>query len=523
MRLTISPLGNIGLVADIEPYELTQGAWSAVKNMRFESGAAKRGFGAAKAMNPESGTPLSGTPLNIFGFASDVAAYWVVATQDKLWLSERTGATQMATGFTATDSGGGWQKTVLNGIAVLNNRTNKPQSWAVGTTPVFVDLPNWPATLLARRVIAYKNYLVALNVTKGATAYPTMVKWSHQADPGLVPGSWDETDPTKDAGEFALGDGFDEILDGEVMGDALYIYKRRSVWAMQFIGGTLIFRFWPVFQDVGLLAPRCVVNLPGRQFFVAFEGLYVHNGQTYEEVSNDRVRRMFFRDINYQYSYLMYALHNSPRNEIWVFYVSTASTTIDKVLIWNYKENTWTTRQFTFTALSADIGRLLEYNTDAWDSSPGGWPSDTLPWDFDSYALYGFKMVSVDPSLVLRVLDVGTTEDGTVYEAYVERTAMPLPSRADKPHDLGDLKFIRGIYPKITGEAGTDVEVYVGYQFQPDEAVTWQGPFTYTIGTTTFIPCRVTGRLMAIKFRSNGSHHWQVMSFQIDYDVAGRF
>lgn len=41
-------------------------------------------------------------------------------------------------------------------------------------------LPGWGATDVAAVVRPYKNFLIALNITKGAVNYPHMVKWSHR-------------------------------------------------------------------------------------------------------------------------------------------------------------------------------------------------------------------------------------------------------------------------------------------------------------------------------------------------------
>ena len=44
--------------------------------------------------------------------------------------------------------------------------------------------------------------------------FPTMIKWSHEAPSGDVPQSWDETDDSKDAGEYTLPGEAGFIVDG---------------------------------------------------------------------------------------------------------------------------------------------------------------------------------------------------------------------------------------------------------------------------------------------------------------------
>jgi hypothetical protein len=525
MRLTISPVGQFGLVADVSSYELPNNAWNVSENIRFKQGKATKFHGSARISNPVAAwDPVYGEPLALFGFSADTTAYWVVGTEFALVASAEAGRTTLGDGYT-TNEVLKWNSAVLNGFAIFNNGNDLPQQWTIGDllgTPPCTALVNWNTTWRAKQFHVYKDYLIALNITKTGTNYPTMVKWSHPADSGALPVTWDETDATKDAGEHSLGDGFDELLDGETMGDVMYLYRRRSIWGMQFVGGTFIFRFWQVFKDIGLLSPGCVVNIPMKQFFIGSQGFFVQDGQSYKEVGEDRIKAMFFAEVNQNKLHMIHLLHNDAAKEVWVLYPANFSDTCNKILVWNYNEDTWTTRGLTTAVLAANVGRLPATFEDSWAAGEN-WNSNNVPWDVNIYYLSGYKPVLLDENYVIKAYEVGTSEDTADFTATLTRNSMSLPSKADKPIDLGDVKFISRIWPKITGTAGGVVNVYVGSQMQIDEDVVWSGPFPYTIGTTKDIPCRVSGRLISLKFTDTSSTAWQMQSLQLEYEPMGLY
>src|SRR3546814_15319645 len=84
----------------------------------------------------------------------------------------------------------------------------------------------FPYTTLFRS--AYKDFLIALNVTKGATNYPTMVKWSDLTGFGAVPASWDHTSPSNSAGENIINEMKVEIIDGLSLRDSFIIYAKNE-------------------------------------------------------------------------------------------------------------------------------------------------------------------------------------------------------------------------------------------------------------------------------------------------------
>ena len=542
MYLQITPTGQTGLVADISPYELPRTAFSRVENVRFNNGYAEKFAGSSQVFTVPDGE----VPLALFSAQVEDRLHWIYATHDSLYriqsgLAEDVSAYAYdATGYVR------WNKAYLNGILVVNNANDVPQYWVVGDTGAnFADLPHWDASWRCRIIRSYKNFLVALNITKSASEFPSMVKWSAAADPGALPVTWDEADPSFDAGEFSLGAGDDELLDGLPLGDAFVLYKRRGVWGMQFTGGTFIFRFWQIYNDRGILSPYCVAEFEGRHFVVGQDSFYVHDTQQMQDIGDQRVTQYFFNDLNQNAVWATFVLNNQARREIWVVYASGNETRCNKVLVWNYRSNAWSVRSLPNRVIGGDAGRLDMYMIDQWNrlgnwneqvswwesagTGWGGgtedtWESDDVVWDSQPYDLYGQRLVLAEVAGPARAFDLGESESTATMTAVLERKSLELPSRqTDRPQDMTSVKFVYTVWPKITGTSGGTVNVYVGGQMQIDDEPNWQGPIPFVIGRSTKVDCRVSGRLLSFRFESNTDISWRVQSIQIGYKEIAKW
>jgi len=195
-----------------------------------------------------------------------------------------------------------WTGGVLHGVPVMNHRngTDYPQQWDSALARM-KDLENWPINTYAKVLRTYKNFLIALDITKGSTRYPFMVKWSDIADPGSVPASWDETDATTIAGENTLAQTNGWLVDCAPLGDLNVIYKQDSIWGMQHIGGVNVFRFYEISQSIGALAPRCIKEFYRKHLVVGQNDIVLFDGGQPKSIVNKRMRRWFYNNINTEY------------------------------------------------------------------------------------------------------------------------------------------------------------------------------------------------------------------------------
>ena len=295
MKVYLKDLGASGWMPDVDPSELPPNAWSDCLNVRFVNGRVEQRQGYLEVAR---GNKI--VPLWLAQHSVGATKYIIQACAARVFASDGSGTATEITGTAPTgDEDDKWTGGVLGGILVLTNGVDVPTYWDGNTANNLVTLTDWTGTERCKALRPFKNYLVALNITKGSTNYPHMVKWSHSADPGALPSSWDETDPAVDAGEQDLADTQDEIVDGLPLGDIFVIYKERSMYGMQFIGAPLIWRFFRLpDNNQGAVARNCVAQTP--QGHVVFSGsdVFLHNGQGVRSLIEGRARQWLIDTID---------------------------------------------------------------------------------------------------------------------------------------------------------------------------------------------------------------------------------
>lgn len=380
--ITLRDVGKYGVGKDTRPHTLPPGAWSRSQNIRFRDRLAGNIGGHERIFS----VPRI-TPLWLLYAKTPASSHFIYPGLTKIYqwdgLSHKNITRQTAgvdVDYAASEVIG-WNGGMLNGIAILNNGVDLPQSWNPYTPAArAVNLANWPTTDRARVIRPHKAFLIALNLTKSGTEFPYLVKWSDAADPGFVPGSWDETDPTTLAGENPLAEGGDFIVDGLDLRDTFIIYKESSVWLMQFVGGQFVFRFQKLFDDFGLLSQECVREFKSRHFVVSNDDIIIHDGNQWESIGKEKVRRNLFNNINPEQISKVFVQADYKNTEMWICYPESGVTYCNRALIWNWEEGTFTERDIPGLVHMA-YGQVSLEESETWDSFSGEWDAASTIWD----------------------------------------------------------------------------------------------------------------------------------------------
>lgn len=521
--IPISNAGAIGVIQDRKPHELPPNAWSDALNVRMRNGFVEKFNGHSKAF----GTPTV-APYNLIPAPTATGYLWLYLGLAKAYAYDGTNHTDVtrAVGgdYTAT-ADQNWVVTNFQGIPVVTDGNDIPQQWLPASTGQrLAALANWNANWTTRAIRSYKQFLVALDVTKTGTRNPYMVKWSHPAVVGAVPSSWDEMDTTKDAGEYELSDSGGWCLDGITLRDTFIIYKEDAIWGMQFVGGTKVMRFFKIFDTIGALSRRCAVEFfNGKHFVFGTNDIIVHDGQNKISLLDDKLRKWWFNQINPTTYMRSFITIDNDFSEVWACAPTGSATLPDKAVVWGWKDNTLTVRDLPSVAGSA-IGINNTGSVDTWNLDSGTWDSDPSPWDTRVYNPSVRKMFLARPSVANILLADDTNQfDMVDPTAYVERTGFGVPFVANAPPDTESIKFLSAVWPRIEGTVGGVVKVYVGSSQRPGDTPVYQAPQDFVIGTTKQIPCRVSGRLLAFKFLSNTNLDWRLHGYDIDVKQIGRF
>jgi hypothetical protein len=523
----IDNVGKLGVIKDVADHSLPPEAWTTANNIRFDdNGAAKiEGHAVPTSLGTPSVTPHFCMPL---ATSSDV--HWIYGSLSKLYGVNddvHKDLTRASGGDYNTNVDSGWVGAVKSGIAILTNGVDEPQFWAgdFATPTKFASLTNWPASVTCRSIKAFKNFLVAVNVTKSGTHYPHMVKWSHPAVPGALPSSWDETDATKDAGEVDIAetDGF--CVDSLPLGDINVIYKEDSCYAMQFIGGQNIFRFPAISRSAGIISENCATNTPGGHIVLTADDLILNNGRDIISIVDGVLRKELFDDIDLSLSQRCFVVTNPAKSEVWVCYPETDQSCCTKALIYNYKEKTFTFRELPQLAHAA-IGKFVSTLTDeTWDADSGVWDDDSEIWDARGLG-DTFKLIGASPNGVglLTQFDLTNQDNGANTTTTLERTGLALlgTDRQGQPKvDYDNIKFCRGVRPLLEGSAS--LSIHVATSMTRNETPVWHGPFTYDPSTDLEVNCQVAGRFFGVRFSSTGNQSWNLKGYELDLELMGGY
>lgn len=528
-------IGAVGIIKDIPAHQLPAEAWSGGQNVRFVDGKVRKFAGHSRVFDSSTASPtISIAPYYLQPVATSTQYYWLYAGLSNVYATDGATHTDISKvgGYSAT-ANLSWNGGMLGGIAIVNNAKhgqNYPQQWGSSAgepdpTVPLVDLSSWPANTYATVIRPFRNFLVALDITEGATRNRHQLMWSTPAPPGTVPDSWDYTDPANRAGTVELKQTQGTLIDCLPMRDVNLIYKQDAVWSMQFIGGNEVFQFDEVFNTMGALSRNCVKNFYGKHFVLVQDDIVVHDGQSHEPILNRRMRDWIFGQldsINYTNSFVA---ANYPKNEMWCCIPTSGNEFPDLALVWNWRENSTSVRDLPGPAMIGNgvvdpSGGIITYDADV-----GSFNSVVGSFDEQNYNPTLRKLLMAVPSQVrLHLLDNTTSFDGLNMTAYVEREAVPL-GRVDKAGfqspDLSVRKAVDAVYPTIDGTAGSSVDVYVGTQEALGDAITWHGPHPFVIGTDTRIPVRVSGRIISIKFQTTGSNDWSLIRYGIEWRKDG--
>jgi len=166
MLYPVKQVGTIGVNKDLSVHELPINAWTDCSNIRFLDGYAHQFYGHGEVYNSPSYTPQHVMPVYISG-----SRYWIYATAAKQFAVINTGGAPVHTDIShvtaRTGTVNNWVSTSLSGVPVLNAGDGKaPMSWDLNLSNKFVNLANWLPDMSCKSIRAFKNFLIALNVSR---------------------------------------------------------------------------------------------------------------------------------------------------------------------------------------------------------------------------------------------------------------------------------------------------------------------------------------------------------------------
>ncbi len=459
--------------------------------------------------------------LNIHDIADP---HWLVASNERIY--KITGGntfnfTKVATTYAGTD-GTKWSGVDFHRHQIFNvdSGSDYPQVLLPGAVN-FVDLTNWPANTYCGHLNAYKNFLIAYDITESGTNYKARIKWSDLADTGALPGSWDETDLTLLAGETdELERGGGRILCARILNDINYVYTENSVWYMYPRNDLRVWNFKEMDPRQGILGAHAITTHKNRHYLVTHGDVVVNDGRVLNSIIDQFNRAWLFDNIHEDYADRTQVVADPHNEEIMIAFADKSSTGwLNMALLWSLREKTWSQRSL------KDFSYIASGFVDTSDDS-----------DFidDDYGIIDddnsfIDAINYNPTLPVHLATKGIqrlfyqlndVSKAALSEAVFERQGLTIVGRDrynEWKHSAMSVKQVTRLYPKFSGVGS--FKIYIGTSKTPAGAVTWSPAETYTIGSTPHVDFNVQGQAIAFKFEPQGTEAWVYSGCDLELHV----
>lgn len=157
---------------------------------------------------------------------------------------------------------------------------------------------------------------------------------------------------TNTAGGQRLTDG-NMIVSAVRSRGQILIWTDMSLHAMQFVGPPFTFAFQQLGANCGLIGPHASADVNGVAYWMSKDAFHVFDGTVKKLPCT--VQDFVFQDINTSQHQKVHVGVNTQFNEVVWWYCSSASSQIDRYVVFNYLEQVWYTGTMPRTAW-ADIG-----------------------------------------------------------------------------------------------------------------------------------------------------------------------
>lgn len=535
MSIPIRNLGQLGILLDPGPYDLPPNAFSSGINVRFADGKLQR----APVFRTLKSSLSTNAPLFCFGVppSSGFDSILYADTNGKLWrFSSGASTNYSVAGHVDVTDPRQFTGTLIAGNVVFNRPSHVP-AYLTPVASQFVVLPGWTSTHRAVAMRTFKSFLVALNVTKGSTEYPYMVKTSDAAV-GAIPASWDHTDTTKLATENILDELTTPLLDGLGLANVFLLYTSNEVWLMEYTGSGFLFNYRRLFDDAGIINTNCVVEVNGKHYVWGENDIYVTDGNQKRSIINGRNGKRFFSDLNMAEKEKFFAFHDPRQKSIYFCGVSGYSlrgfvdtTYCNIAAIYNYENDTWTFYDLpnVTAATQANVD-----NTLTWTTAPGTWDVTGGSWYDQQDSAQRFPVflsvadatngITSNKLIVADLNDAGkvalSVDTESVKNPYAERRGLDLD-------ELGlavrDYKHIRGVMPQMKMFDPLKNTLWrLGGQSTIDDTVRYSSYKTFNPRNKYKIDGKIGGRYLSYEISMTDTSDFELSGFDLDVVSIGK-
>ena len=176
-------------------------------------------------------------------------------------------------------------------------------------------------------------FCFGVNPIGSATQDPMVVRWSDQEDAT----NWTPA-ATNQSGSLRFSRGT-EIVTAAQSRQEVLVWTDSALYSMQYVGAPEVWTAQLVGENISIASQNSVAYANGVAYWMGRDKFYKYDGRTQPLICN--LRKFVFDDLNPAQYDQVFAGTNESYHEIWWFYCSSDSITVDKYVIYNYVENVW--------------------------------------------------------------------------------------------------------------------------------------------------------------------------------------
>ena len=300
------------------------------------------------------------------------------------------------------------------------------------------------------------------NPLGGSTQDPMLVRWSDQESVTM----WTPA-ATNQAGDIRLSRG-SQIISCVQNRQEIVVFTDTSVYSFQYVGTPGVWGSNIIGDNISIMSQNAAILAAGVTYWMGIDKFYKYSG-TVTTLRCD-LREYIFANINQAQSQQIFSGTVEGFNEVWWFYCSGTSTTIDSYVVYNYQDDIWYYGQMARTAwvdsttltypVSASYANTLVYQENGLDDNISGTANamDSYIQSSEFDLQFGSKFAFVN-----RILPDVTFRKSTAASPQVTMTLIPMQNSGsgyNSPQATGGSNVAT-----ITRTATAPIEQFTGQVF----------------------------------------------------------
>jgi hypothetical protein len=364
-------------------------------------------------------------------------------------------------------------------------------------------------------------FLMGTETTIGSpsTQNKMFIRFSNQEDINV----WNPT-ATNTAGTFLLDQG-NEIITAVQGKDYVLVLTDQAAYQIQFVGPPFTFSIRQVGSNCGCLGQHAAVFAQGAVFWMGFGGGFFMYDGTVKQLPSLVEDFVFTTQgdalgINYNANQIAYGYHNSLYNEVGWYYAASGSQQINRNVVFNFLEQTWTTGSLARTSYNDNHTYSLPYATQFTVNTVPSFPTingATNTYGSSKYWAHETGVNEVDANGV-----------STAITSYIQSGDYDLDVQQGMAGDGENIMRVSRFIPDFKNLSG-NAKITMFFRNYPNQAEQSDsngplitGPFTCN-STTTYVSTRVRGRQVSLKIENDAvNQSWRYGTLRLDIQAGGR-